>query len=71
MVLGEGANGRMVVTPSSVRKVVEAWLAERRGGRTPAEALFTNPMGCRLSKKQIAWVGNLGGRSAIPRRSEP
>ena len=29
-----------------------------------AEALFTNPMGCRLSKKQIALVCNLGGRSA-------
>ena len=32
----------MVVTPSSVRKVVEAWLAERRGGRTPARASRIN-----------------------------
>ncbi len=42
--------------PVQTMRVLEAWLHERRGGTGPEEAVFTNHIGSRLSRKQIARV---------------
>jgi site-specific recombinase XerD len=53
VVLGKGDKERRVTMPASATQAVEEWLAERRGGTGPEEALFTNHAGGRLSRKQI------------------
>lgn len=53
IVLGKGDRERHVTMPAAAMRVLEAWLAERRGGTGPEDAVFTNHAGGRLSKKQI------------------
>ncbi len=53
IVLGKGDKERHVTMPGAAMKVLEVWLAERRGGSGPEDAVFTNHAGGRLSRKQI------------------
>ena len=53
IVLGKGDRERTVTMPGAAMRMLESWLAERRGGTGPEDAVFTNHAGGRLSKKQI------------------
>jgi site-specific recombinase XerD len=53
VVLGKGDKERHVTMPAAAMQVLETWLAERRGGLGPEDAVFTNHEGGRLSRKQI------------------
>ncbi len=56
IVLGKGDKERHITMPAAAMRVIEAWLAERRGGVGPEDAVFTNHAGGRLSRKQVARI---------------
>ncbi len=62
VVLGKGDKERHVTMPAAAMRVLEAWLAERRGGTGPEDAVFTNHAGGRLSKKQVYRVVSYAGK---------
>jgi site-specific recombinase XerD len=56
VVLGKGDKERYVTMPAAAMAVLDAWLAERCGGTSPEDPVFTNHAGGRLSRKQVARI---------------
>ena len=56
LVLGKGDKERIVRFSPQAMTTIKGWLTERKGGDGPEEALFTNHLGGRLSRRQIARI---------------
>jgi site-specific recombinase XerD len=56
LVLGKGDKERIVKFSPQAMTTIKGWLTERKGGDGPEEALFTNHLGGRLSRRQIARI---------------
>jgi len=62
IVLGKGNKERVISVQTSLAAALHAWLAERKGGRAPEDAFFTNHAGGRLSRRQISKIVKDAGK---------